>query len=337
MENHTPDRGVTMHPNGIAIRSLCWIVALPLCMATTTAVAQQPPPGKPIRFIVPFGPGGTGDFTARLIGQKLDDALQQRVYVDNRPGAEEIIAAELLVRAPPDGHTVMLATATHVVNPSVRKKLPFDPVSDFAPVTVLTQFPYVILVHPSVQARSVRDLITFASANPDKLTFGTSATLPRLASAWMFKMTRINVTHVPYAGGGPVLRDLAGGHLDAAFAAPAGTLSLIRSGRLKAVGVTSSTRSEFFPGVPTVIEGGVPGYEILGWHSVLAPGGTPRDIITRLNAGFVSVLGMADIKAKFAETAVQVVGNTPDEFARFMQSERTKWSKAVTASGFSPE
>ena len=133
------------------------------------------------------------------------------------------------------------------------------------------------------------------------------------------------------------MRDLAGGHLDAAFAAPAGPWSLIRSGRLKAVAVTSSTRSEFFPDVPTVIEGGVPGYEILGWHSVLAPAGTPREIIARLNTGFVSVLRMADIKARFAETAVQVVGNTPDEFARFMAAERTKWSKAVAASGITPE
>ncbi|MCE9641793.1 MAG: tripartite tricarboxylate transporter substrate binding protein [Betaproteobacteria bacterium] len=300
------------------------------------ASAQQFP-AKPIRIIIPFPPGGIGDLTGRVISQKLSENIGQSVIIENRPGGDEIIGSELLVRSAPDGYTLLMPTAAHAVNPNVRKKLPFDPVKDFAPVTLATQFPYLIVVHPSVPAKSLKELLAYAKAHPDKLTYGTSATLPNLATGWLVKVTGIRITHVPYKGAGPVLVDLIGGHLDSAFAAPVGPMPFIQSGRLKAVAVTSRTRSAFLPNVPTVIEAGIPDYEVLGWNGVLAPAATPREIILRLNTELVNALKAPEVREQFSQRAMQTVGNSAEEFARFMAAETVKWHKAAQLSGIKPE
>ena len=301
------------------------------------AAAQDAFPSKPIRIVVPFPPGGLGDLTGRIVSQRLGDAVQQRILVDNRPGGDEIIGSEHVARSAADGYTLLLATATHVVNPAVKLKLPFDPVGDFAPVTLATQFPYLIVVHPSVQALSARDLIAYARSNPGKLTFGSSATFPLLASAWFAFEAGIKVTQIPYKGAGPVLTDLMGGHIDAAFAASAGPIPIVLSGRLKAVAVTSRSRIAVLPNVPTAIESGLKDFEIHGWHGFLAPARTPPDVIARLNAELAKVFQAAEVKEEMAQRAIQTVSNAPADFAAFMQSERTKWAKAVALSGLHPQ
>jgi len=301
------------------------------------AAAQEAFPAKLIRLVVPFPPGCLGDLTGRIVSQRLGDAVRQRIIVDNRPGGDEIIGTEIVARAAPDGYTLLLVTATHVVNPAVKLKLPFDPVTDFEPVTQATQFPYLIVVHPSVQARSARDLIAYARLNPGKLTFGSSATFPFLASAWLSHATGIKVTQITYKGAGPVLTDLMGGHIDAAFAASAGPIPLVKSGRLKAVAVTSRSRIVELPDVPTVIEGGVKDYEILGWHGILVPGRTPPDVVARLSTELAKVFQAAEVKDELGKRAIQTVGNAPSEFGRFMQAERTKWAKVVSVSGLKPQ
>ena len=308
-----------------------------VALAAVPAAAQDAFPSKPIRIVVPFPPGGLGDLTGRIVSQRLGDAVRQRVLVDNRPGGDEIIGTEHGARAAADGYTLLLATATHVVNPAVKSKLPFDPVADFVPVTLATQFPYLIVVHPSVQARSARDLITYARSNPGKLTFGSSATFPLLASAWFSYEAGIKVTQIPYKGAGPVLTDLMGGHIDAAFAASAGPIPLVLSGRLKAVAVTSRSRIAVLPNVPTAIESGLKDFEIHGWHGFLAPARTPPEVIARLNAELAKVFQTAEVKEEMAQRAIQTVGNAPADFAAFMQSERTKWAKAVAVSGLKPQ
>jgi tripartite-type tricarboxylate transporter receptor subunit TctC len=301
------------------------------------AAAQEAFPSKPIRIVVPFPPGGLGDLTGRIVSQRLGDAVRQRILVDNRPGGDEIIGTEHVARSAADGYTLLLATATHVVNPAVKLKLPFDPVADFAPVTLATQFPYLIVVHPSVQARSARDLIAYARANPGKLTFGSSATFPLLASAWFAYEAGIKVTQIPYKGAGPVLTDLMGGHIDAAFAASAGPIPIVLSGRLKAVAVTSRSRISVLPNVPTAIESGLKDFEIHGWHGFLAPARTPPEAIARLNAELAKVFQAAEVKEEMGQRAIQTVGNAPADFAAFMQSERIKWAKAVAVSGLKPQ
>jgi len=301
------------------------------------AAAQDAFPSKPIRIVVPFPPGGLGDLTGRIVSQRLGDAVQQRILVDNRPGGDEIIGSEHVARSAADGYTLLLATATHVVNPAVKLKLPFDPVGDFAPVTLATQFPYLIVVHPSVQALSARDLIAYARSNPGKLTFGSSATFPLLASAWFAFEAGIKVTQIPYKGAGPVLTDLMGGHIDAAFAASAGPIPIVLSGRLKAVAVTSRSRIAVLPNVPTAIESGLKDFEIHGWHGFLVPARTPPDVIARLNAELAKVFQAAEVKEEMAQRAIQTVSNAPADFTAFMQSERTKWAKAVALSGLKPQ
>jgi tripartite-type tricarboxylate transporter receptor subunit TctC len=308
-----------------------------VALAAVPVSAQDAFPSKPIRIVVPFPPGGLGDLTGRIVSQRLGDAVRQRVLVDNRPGGDEIIGTEHVARSAADGYTLLLATATHVVNPAVKAKLPFDPVADFAPVTLATQFPYLIVVHPSVQARSARDLITYARSNPGKLTFGSSATFPLLASAWFAYEAGIKVTQIPYKGAGPVLTDLMGGHIDAAFAASAGPIPIVLSGRLKAVAVTSRSRLSVLPNVPTVIESGLKDFEIHGWHGFLAPARTPPEAIARLNAELARIFQTAEVKEEMGQRAIQTVGNAPADFGAFMQSERTKWARAVSVSGLKPQ
>ena len=260
------------------------VVAFALLASASLAPAQQFP-SKPIRFIVPYTPGGGTDLVARTLGQKLTDAWNQQVIIENRPGAQGNVGTAAASKAPADGYTIVLGyVGALCINPFLYPNAGFDPNRDFAPITLATQQPYLIVVHPSVPAKSIKELIALAKTNPGKLSFGSSGSLPQLAGELMKYMAGIDMVHVPYKGAGPALIDLIGGQLDLTFTTPAGPLPFIRSGRLRVLAVTSSTRTDIVPDAPTVVEAGIPGFEVTGWYGVLAPAGTPKEVVARLNA-----------------------------------------------------
>lgn len=310
-------------------------IAAAFLLAASVASAQQFP-SKSIRLVVPYPPGGVG-FVSRILGQKLGEAWGQNVIIDNRPGGDTIIGSEIVARAAPDGYVLLMAYAAHVVNPSVRKKLPFDPVADFVPITLAAQYPYLIVVHPTVPARSIKELVALARAKPNTLTSGTSGALPQLAAGWIYNLTGIKITNVPYKGSAPALIDLVGGHVDLTFTTAVEPLPFIRSGRLRVLAVTSRTRVDFLPEVPAVSETGIPDYDVIGWLGVLAPAGTPREIVLRLNAELTRILRLAETKDQFLRNALQPAGNSPEEFAGFLKDEAAKWRKVVKLTGFKVE
>lgn len=313
--------------------SMLRVIACALLASAAPAAAQQFP-NKPIRFIVPYTPGGGTDLVARTIGQKLTDAWRQQIIIDNRPGAQGNVGTAAGARAAADGYTIVLGyVGALCINPFLYSNAGFDPNVDFAPITLATQQPYLIVVHPSVPVKSIKDLLALARANPGKLSFGTSGSLPQLAGELMKHLTNINMVHVPYKGAGPALIDLIGGQLDLTFTTPAGPLPFIRNGRLRVLAVTSAARSDIVPDAPTVIEAGIPGYEVTGWYGVLAPAGTPKEAVSRLNAEMVRILRLPEIRDKLAHEGIQPVGNTPEEFTSYIRSETAKWGKVVQLTG----
>ena len=309
------------------------VIAFALLAGASLACAQQFP-AKPIRFIVPYTPGGGTDLVARTIGQKLTDAWSQQVIIENRPGAQGNVGTAAAAKAPADGYTIVLGyVGALCINPFLYPNAGFDPNRDFAPITLATQQPYLIVVHPSVPAKSIKDLLLLAKANPGKLSFGTSGSLPQLAGELMKHMTGINMVHVPYKGAGPALIDLIGGQLDLTFTTPAGPLPFIRAGRLRVLAVTSATRSEIVPDSPTVIEAGISGYEVTGWYGVLGPAGTSKEIVARLSAEMARILRLPEVKDKLAHEGLQPIGNTPEEFAIYIRNETAKWGKVVQITG----
>ena len=310
------------------------VMAFALLSASPTLALAQQFPVKPIRFIVPYTPGGGTDLVARTIAQKLTTAWNQQVIIENRPGAQGSVGTAAAAKSAPDGYTIVLGyVGALCINPFLYPNVGFDPGQDLAPITLATQQPYLIVVHPSVPAKSLKELVVLAKAHPGKLSFGSSGALPQLAGELLKHMTTINMVHVPYKGAAPALIDLIGGQLDLTFTTPAGPLPFVRSGRLRVLAVTSATRAEFVPDVPTVIEAGIPGYEVTGWYGVLAPAGTPKEIIGRLNAEMMRILRLTEIKDKLAHEGIRPVGNTPEEFSAFIRNETAKWGKAVQVTG----
>ena len=290
------------------------------------APAQDfPVPGKPVRIIVGFPPGGGADLAARVIAPKLSEAWAHPVIVDNRPGAGGNLATELVAKAAADGHTLILMPGPAAL--SLFPKLPFDLRKDFAPITLAGRAPNVFVVHPSVPASTVKELIALARAHPGKLNYASSGVglTPHLSGELFRKMTKVNIVHVPYKGAGPAVTDLVGGHIDLISVSIPAVLGLIKSQRLRAIAVTSPKRWFMLPDVPTLHEAGVPGYELYGWWGMLAPARTPSEIATKLNAASVKGLNAADVRKRFAEEGVEVVANTPAQFADFFQKEITKW------------
>ncbi len=313
------------------------VIAVVAMLTGVPVASAQQPPAKPIWLIVPFPPGGVGDLVGRSISHKLTEALGQTVLVNNRPGGDTIIGTEFVARAAPDGHTLLIASSALVINPSLHKRVSYDTLKDFAPITLVTQYPYLVVVHPSVPARSIKELIALAKANPGKLTYGTSGSAPQLAGGWLKYLTGINMTHVPYKGSGPALTDLIGGHISLTFTSPAAPLPFVRSGRLRVLAVTARTRADFLPNVPTVMEAGFPDYNVTGWLGLLAPGGTPRETVARLNAGMVRILRLPEIKEQFSREGMHPGGHSPEEFASFLKAETEIWSRAVQVTGLKAE
>src|SRR3990172_9740739 len=291
-------------------------------------------PAKSIRFIVPFPAGGGSDALSRLVGQKLTEAWGQQVIVENRPGAQGSIGSALAAKAAPDGYTILLGEVGALcVNPHLYANVGFNPNKDFAPITLATQHPSVFIAHPSVPAKSIRELIAVAKAKPGRLTFGTSGAVAQIAGELFQIMAGIKLTRVPYKGSNPAVVDVMGGHVDLIISRPFSPLPFIRSGRLRALAVTTRTRVDILPDVPTVIEAGIPEYEMANWYGVLAPAGTPGEIVSRFNTELVRILKLPEVNERSTREGYQPVGNSSEEFAAFIRSEIAKWGKAVQVTG----
>ena len=312
------------------------VVAL-LCTFGAAAHAQSTGawPQRPVRIIVPQSPGASTDLTARLIAQKLTPVLGQTVIVDNRPGAGSVIGTEVVAKATPDGHTLLVVASSLTLNPTLHKNLGYDPVRDFAPITQLSSFPNMITVHPAVPVKTVKDLIALAKAKPGALNYGSSgtATGTHLSAEFFKYMTGTEMVHVPYKGGGAAVPALLGGQVQLGFPTVASVLSHVRAGKLRAVAVTTAKRSPVLPDVPTIAESGVPGYDHGPWNGFLAPARTPRAIVARLNEETARILQSPDTKAVFLAEGAEPVGNKPDEFAAIIKSEIAKWAKVIQAAG----
>lgn len=308
-----------------------------LLLAAASAAAAQAYPTRPIRLIVPFAPGGPADIQARLIGPKLTEAWGQPVVIENRAGGNTIIATELTARADADGHTVQVVSAGFAINVSLYPKLPYDSLRDFAPVSQLTSGPAIVVVHPSLPARSVKDLIALARSRPGQLTYA-SAGLPSQLAVELFKVvTGTNLVHVPYKGAAPAMIDLIAGHVQVSFPTIIGALMHVRAGKLRGLATTGAKRSAAASDLPTMMEAGVPGYEAANWFGTAVPAKTPPTVVSRLSQEIARVLRLPDVRERLLSQGMEPVSSTPEEFGAYIRSEMTKWAKAVKASGARPE
>lgn len=296
-------------------------------------------PTKPIRLVVPFAPGGSNDIMARLIGQKFTESFKEQVVVDNRGGASGIIGTDIASKAPPDGYTLLMMSLTLAVNPSLYRKLPYDTQKDLTPVTLVASAPLMLVINPSIPAKSAKELIAYAKANPNKLNFGSGGpgTTPHLAGEMLKMMAGVQMTHVPYKGGGPALTDLVGGQIQLMLENIPSTLPFAKSGRLRALAVSGLKRSALVPDLPTLDEAGLKGYEIVGWNGLFVPAGTPQPIVSRLHEATVKALAQPDMKERLATLGAEGVGSSPDAFRAFFKAEIAKWAGVVKAAGLKVE
>lgn len=304
------------------------------CLMTPAAEAQRYP-SRPIRMIVPYPPGGSLDITMRVVAPKMTEVIGQNVIIDSRPGADGNIGTELVARAPADGYTVLIHAVPLVVNPSLRRKLPFDVRKDFVPVSLLTASPLVLVVNPSVPVKSVKDIIALAKAHPGKLTYASAGNGSNLhMAAELFKnLTGTDMVHVIYKGGGPALVAVLSGEVDLSYLNIAAIMSYAKSGRLRPIGITSEKRSPLMPDLPTIAENGVRGYEFTSWAAALVPAGTPRNVVDTLYGAFSKALHTPDARKRFAEQGAVIVASPPDEFAKFFTAELDKWARVVKETG----
>jgi tripartite-type tricarboxylate transporter receptor subunit TctC len=312
------------------------VVALGAGFESTDASAQAGGyPARPVRMIVPFSPGGSADNLARTMQPRLNAVLGQAVVLDNRPGASSIIGTELAKQAAPDGYTLLLVTTTHTVTPSLVRKLPFDPVKDFAGVSLVVSQPNILVVHPSVAAKSVKELVALGQSGKANLTFasGGNGSSPHLSGELLKLVTGVDATHVPYKGSGPGVAALLGGQVTMMFAGPLALEAHIKSGKVRALAVADRKRTALLPELPTMAEAGFPGIETGTWYAVLAPAGTPAAIIGRIHAAIVAVLGEQDMKARLLAQGVDIVGSAPRELDAMMREEVRKWAKLVKQAG----
>jgi tripartite-type tricarboxylate transporter receptor subunit TctC len=321
------------------LRSLAAVLGVVLLAFSTSASAQQYP-NRPIRFVVPFAPGGSTDTLARTIGQKLTEALQQQVVVDNRSGANGNIGMEIVAHAAPDGYTILLGYIANLgIGPGLYAKLPFDPVRDYAPITQLASSPNILAVHPSLPVKSFQELIAYAKTNPKKLNFASSGvgSIGHLTGELLNRSAGVDMVHVPYKGSGQAVIDLLGGQVQMMFSGMSSVMQHIKAGKLRALAVTGAQRSPAVPEVPTIAESGFPGFEATAWYGVLATARTPKTIVNRLHDEIVRALALPDVKERLNNVGFELVGGTPDEFAAFIKSEIAKWTRVVRDAHISAE
>jgi len=318
------------------MRALLIFLASLVC---ATAAAQTAYPARPVRFIVPSAAGGGTDIIARAISLKLAESLGQPFVVENRPGAGQMIGIELAAKSPADGYTILMAASTLAINPIMYKKVPYDPVRDFAPITQAATLPNVLVVHPSLPVKSVAELIAYAKANPGKLNFASAGigTSPQMSIELLKSMAGIDMVHIPYKGTSPGVVDLLAGQVLVMAPNVLTALPHIKAGKLRALAVTSTKRTEALPEVPTVAEAGLPGYDSTQWYGVLAPAGTQPQIVARLHGEIVRALRDPEVGKRLAADGADAVGSSPEEFAAFIKSESEKWAKVASAAGIKPE
>ncbi|HKA44562.1 MAG TPA: tripartite tricarboxylate transporter substrate binding protein [Burkholderiales bacterium] len=292
-------------------------------------------PTRPIRLIVPFPPGGTTDILARLIGPKLTEAFKQSVVIENRAGASGMIGADAIAKAPGDGHIFGIIISTHAISPALFAKSPFDPAKDFAPITLAISVANVISVHPSVPATSLAQLIALAKARPGALSFGSAGTgtAVHLTGELFKSVAHIDITHVPYKGGGPALSDLIAGQIPMGVQNITTIVPYVRSGRIRALGISVLERSPALPDVPTIASQGFPGFEAREWYGLVAPGGTPQAIVTRLNQEIVRAINLPDVRSRLLDLGADIVGDSPAQFGALIRSELVKWAKLLKETG----
>ncbi len=316
------------------------LLAACLLICTSGLVSAQNYPSKPIRYIVPFPPGGGTDIVARALAPRLLEASGITLIVDNRGGGGTVVGAEMAARSPADGYTVFMGTNTsHAINPNLPTKLPYDAVRDFQPVTRLAMVPYMITVHPSLPARNVKELVALAKARPGQLNFASSGngTPGHLAGLMLNEAAGIDMTHIPYKGSAPALTAMVSGETQLLVSSLTSTLPLVKAGRLRPIAMSSLKRSPLMPALPTVAEGGYPGFEAITWFGLFLPANTAAAITAKLNTEFVKVLNNAEFKAWLAEQGAEAAPTTPDEFAAFIKAEIARYAPLVKKSGMKPD
>ena len=327
-----------MNTSGLLRNIICVLAAAFAFLASSPRAAAQPSayPNRPIRFIVPLPAGGGADIVARIISERLTKSLGQQVLVDNRPGGGTVIGADLAAKAPPDGYTLLLGTATtHAINASLVRKLPYDPIKDFSPITLVAVLPQIIVSHPSLPVASLKEFIALARKRPGEIFFASTGngSANHLGGEMLNAVAGLKNVHVPYKGAAPALTDLLAGQVQFMFTTIPPALPHVRSGRLRALAVANAKRSSLLPDLPTTAENGAPGVEASSWNGVLAPAGTPRDIIARLHAEIGAVMKLPGVSDRLASAGVEPMLTTPEEFAAYIDSETARYAKVVRSSG----
>ena len=320
-------------------KSLFDLVGCAMLVAAAPGVFAQPYPVKPVRMIAASSPGSAVDIVARIVAQKLGEQIGQQVIIDNRAGAGGNLGAELAAKAPPDGYTLFMGTPAHAINTGLYRKLNYDLVRDFAPISQVTSGQYVIVAHPSLPVKSVSELIALARAKPGQLNYASagSGNATHLAGELFNSAARVKLVHVPYKGSGPAVTDLVGGQVQLMFANLVAALPQVKTARLRALAVTGEKRAAAAPELPTVIEAGVPGYVVISWFGVLAPAATPRELVMRLNAELARTMAAPDVRERLAGEGAEPTVGTPEQFAAFLKADIAQWTKVIKNAGITPE
>jgi len=322
-------------PASVRVLSAGYLLVLLAALVTATECNAQTYPGGPIRIVVPFTPGGGTDILARIIGQKLTEAWGQPVLVDNRAGASGTIGAAVVAKAPPDGQTALITPAAYASNPALYKQLPYNHARDLAPVSLLASGPLVLVVHPSLPVKSIKELIAFCRARPGDINFGSpgAGALPHLAAELFNSMSGIKLVHIPYKGAGAAATDLLAGRIPIYFMNILQSLTYVKNGKLRGLGVTTPQRTPIAPDIPTIAESGLKGYDMTNWYGLLVPAATPRTSVTKLNAEVARILNLPELKNRLTDDGMVVVAGTPGEFAEFLARETVKYEKVIEAAG----
>jgi tripartite-type tricarboxylate transporter receptor subunit TctC len=321
---------------GLLSRLMIFALALPL----SGMVLAQTYPSRPVRLVVPFSAGaGVTDIMARILAKHLGDSLGQPVVIDNRPGAGGVPGTDVVAKAAPDGYTFLISNVSHAIDPYLYAKLPFDPLKDFVPVTLINSAPLLLVVNPALPVKSTRELIAYAKAHPGKLAYGSGGvgTTPHLSGELFLSLAGIDAVHVPYKGGAPALNDLMGGQVQFMIENMPGTMPFVKGGRLRALAITGAQRSPLAPDLPTMAEAGVPGYEVIGWNAIFAVKGTPPDIVARMHTEVARILRMPEVRQQMAALGAEPIGSTPDELAAFLKTEMARWGKVIKDKGIRAE
>ena len=315
------------------------LIAIALAALVPAAALAQTWPAKPVRMIVPFPPGGNTDIIARIVAPRMGENLGQQIIIDNRGGAGSTIGTELAARSPADGYTLLMVSAAHVINPAMVKKLPYDSIRDFAPITMVADVPTAFVVHPSLPVKTVKEFIALAKARPGQINYSTSGrgTVGHLSAELLASMTKIKLEHVAYKGTGPALIDLLAGHVQLQFASMPAVIQYARTGKLRMIAQTGEKRSPAAADVPTMMEAGVPGFVVSSGFGMFGPAGTPRPIVDRVYASVKAALAVPDVKNQLSGQGADPVGSTPEQYDAFNKSEIQKWIKVAREAGIQPE